>query len=169
VSRWSLDKFAPVRIEGRFWRMLSPRWHHAPLSGDGAARAGGRWNAAGTPALYLSDAHAAAIAEYMQALVHPGTFAPYDVMSEHMLDLADPVVRTAAGIDDALLTLPWRRVRDIYRGVPESWTFADAAMDVGFDGMRVPSTQVLGNTLVLWRWGGAGAKVSIVDPSGLLG
>ena len=149
--------------------MLSPRWQHAPLSGDGAARAGGRWNAAGTPALYLSADHGTAIAEYMQALVHPGTLAPYDVASDRILDLTAPAVRNAAGIDDALLVLPWRRIRDIDHAVPDSWILAEAAIAAGFDGVRVPSTQVRGVNLVLWRWGGKGASVTLVDPQGSLG
>ena len=160
---------ARVRVDGRFWRMLSPRWQHAPQSGDGAARAGGRWNAAGMPALYLSDAHATAIAEYMQALVHPGTLTPYDVAIDAILDLADPAVRAAAGIDAALLTLDWRRVRDIDKARPASWNLAHAAIGAGFDGMRVPSTQTRGLNLVLWRWGGTGNRVDLVDPTGSLG
>ena len=159
---------APTRIEGRFWRMLSPRWQHAPLSGDGAARAGGRWNAAGTPALYLSDTHATAIAEYMQSLVHPGTLTPYDVALGSILDLADPAVQAASGIEAALLTLDWRRVRDIEKARPASWDFAQNAIAAGFDGMRVQSTQTHGLNLILWGWYGAGARVEVVDPTGSL-
>lgn len=148
--------------------MLSPRWQHAPLSGDGAARAGGRWNAIGTPTLYLSDAHATAIAEYMQALVHPGTLTPYDVAFDAILDLADPAVRSAAGIDEAILTLDWRRVRDIDKAHPASWDLAQAAIGAGFDGMRVPSTQTRGLNLILWRWGGPGTDIALIDPTGSL-
>ena len=145
--------------------MLSPRWQHEPLSGAGAARAGGRWNPSGTPALYLSADHGTAIAEYMQALIHPGTLAPYEVEANAILDLTDSTVRASSRIDDSVLTLPWRRIRDIERTVPPSWALATAALGAGFDGCLVPSVQAKGVNLVMWRWNKEGAKVSLVDPT----
>jgi RES domain-containing protein len=120
------------------------------------------------PALYLSADHGTAIAEYMQALIHPGTLAPYDVDTDAILDLTDASVRASVGIDDAVLTLPWRRIRDVERLVPASWTLAKDAHAAGFDGCLVPSTQAKGVNLVLWRWDRAGAKVILVDPIGEL-
>ncbi len=149
--------------------MLSPRWQHAPLSGDGAARAGGRWNPRGVSALYLSANHGTAIAEYMQGLIHPGTLAPFDVESAAILDLTNVAIRTSLAVDDALLHLPWRHARDIARSIPDSWAFADAAIAAGFDGLRVPSVMQRGGVnLVLWRWGETGARVTLVDPHGEL-
>jgi RES domain-containing protein len=49
------------------------------LFGAGAARAGGRWDEPGQPALYVPDSHATAIAEYQQALPRPGTLTAFDV------------------------------------------------------------------------------------------
>ena len=149
--------------------MLSPRWHNDPLSGEGAARSGGRWNARGMPALYLSATHATAIAEYMQALIHPGTLTPYAVRSTAIVDLTDPDVSKHLGVDKTLLQLSWRFVRDIERRDPESWLFARDALEAGFEGMRVGSVQDGGTNLVLWRWGGEGATVRVVDPQGDLG
>ena len=148
--------------------MLSPRWHHEPLSGAGAARAGGRWNAPGMAALYLSEDHATAIAEYMQALVHPGTLTPYDIGATAILDLTDPALRARLGIEEGLLDLPWRRIRDVERQAPESWALAQAAVAAGFEGCLVPSVQRHGRNLVLWRWGAGGAAVAVVDPGGTL-
>lgn len=164
--RWALVDAPRTSVIGRWWRMLSPRWHHAPLSGAGAARAGGRSNAPGMPALYLSADHATAIAEYMQSLIHPGTLAPYDVEAEAILDLSDADVRKQAGIEDRILTLPWRRIRDIDRAEPASWHLAHEAMAAGFSGCRVPSVQCGGVNLVLWCWGEAGARVKLIDPTG---
>jgi RES domain-containing protein len=88
--------------------MLAPRWAWEPLSGAGAARAGGRLNVPGQAALYLSDSHATAIAEYQQDLPRPGTLTAYDVDARAVLDLADPSVRQAIGVDDQFLRQPWK-------------------------------------------------------------
>jgi RES domain-containing protein len=147
--------------------MLSPRWASQPLSGEGEALRGGRWNAAGQPALYLSETHGAAIAEYLQSLVRPGLLTPYDVDSPDILDLVDPAVRAAAQVDNALFGLEWRRIRDVERRRPVSWDLAEAAAAAGFTGLRVPSAQSPGGVnLVLWRWGEAGgASVTAIDPN----
>jgi RES domain-containing protein len=118
------------------------------------------------PALYLSADHGTAIAEYMQALIHPGTLAPYDVDAEAILDLTDPAVRASVGMDDAVLTLPWRRIRDIECRAPASWALAQDALAAGFSGCLVPSIQVKGVNLVLWSWDKGGAKVTLIDPVG---
>ncbi|GGI91597.1 hypothetical protein GCM10007973_29840 [Polymorphobacter multimanifer] len=166
MNRWALADAPRKAIAGRWWRMLSPRWHHDPLSGAGAARAGGRWNAPGMAALYLSADHGTAIAEYMQALIHPGTLAPYYVKADAILDLTDADVRKQAGIEQSMLTLPWRRIRDIDRAEPASWHMAREALLAGFAGCRVPSVQGRGINLVLWCWGEIGAQVTLIDPTG---
>jgi RES domain-containing protein len=62
-------------ISQRCWRILAPKWAHDPLSGDGAARFGGRFNPKGIPALHVSESIDTAFAEYQQdLLVRPGTF-----------------------------------------------------------------------------------------------
>jgi RES domain-containing protein len=166
LSGWTFAK-APVRnITGRFWRMLAPRWSYEPLSGAGAAARGGRWNAPGQPALYLSAEHATAVAEYTQALVRPGTLTPYDVSAEAVLDLTDAAVRAVLSLDEALLRLAWRRIRDVEHGRPKTWDFALAAAKSGIGGLLVPSTQAVGVNLVLWRWNVAeGARITVVDPA----
>jgi len=141
--------------------------HHRPSTcslGAGAARNGGRWNAPGVPALYMSATHSTAIAEYMQSLVRPGTLVAYQVRSAAILDVTDLDVRTRVGINETLLTLDWRHVRDIHRGTPPSWDFAGQAIAAGVDGMRVRSVQNSGHNLVLWRWGEQGAEVELIDP-----
>jgi RES domain-containing protein len=120
------------------------------------------------PTLYLSTNHATAIAEYMQAIIHPGTLAPYEVVAEALLDLTNASVRLNAGIDEEILKLPWRQLRDVDKCEPESWALARAAFAAGFDGLVVQSTQGPGANLVLWRWNGEGARVDVVDPTGLL-
>jgi len=167
VPTWRVDAAAKVRVQGRLWRMLSPRWAHDPLSGAGAARFGGRWNARDRPALYLSEDHGTAIAEYMQGFVHPGTLTPYTLDVERVLDLTDAATRSTVGVDVDSLALHWRTVRDVDKGMPASWTFSEAAVDAGFDGLRVRSAQATGWNIVLWRWNvDKHSRATVVDPDG---
>jgi RES domain-containing protein len=147
--------------------MLAPRWAFDPLSGAGAARAGGRWNEPGQAALYLSDSHATAIAEYQQALPRPGTLTAYDVDAARILNLAHPNVRRAIGLEDVVLRQPWKHTRDIVQQRPSCWDLAAAAAAQGWQGLCAPSAQAPGMNLVLWRWDGAeGAVVRHIDPLG---
>ena len=164
---WRLEGVGHVAVSGRFWRMLAPRWAFDPLSGAGAARAGGRWNVPGQAALYLSNSHATAVAEYQQHLPRPGTLTAYDVDAQAILDLADPAVRQAIGIGDTFLRQPWKHVRDVERRRPTCWDFVAAVASRGSHGLRVPSVQASGTNLVLWRWNETNAPVvGHIDPLG---
>ena len=164
---WRLEAVGHTAVRGRFWRMLAPRWAWDPLSGAGAARAGGRWNIPGQAALYLSDSHATAIAEYQQNLPRPGTLTAYDVSARAILDLADPSVRQAIDVDDQFLRQPWKHMRDVKRIRPSCWDFVAAATTAGWQGLRVPSAQAVGTNLVLWRWNETDAPiVRHIDPLG---
>ena len=162
---WHLEAAGHAAFRGRFWRMLAPRWAFDPLSGAGAARAGGRWNAPGQAALYFSDSHATAIAEYQQNLPRPGTLTAYDVDAQDILDLCDPAVRQAVGLDEPFLRQPWKQVRDVQRQRPSCWDFVAAVATGGWQGLHVPSVQALGTNLVLWRWNETDAPVvRYIDP-----
>ena len=93
------------------------------------------------PALYLSDNHATAIAEYQQDLPRPGTLTAYDVDAQAILDLANRSVREAIGIDDPFLRQPWKHIRDVEQRRPSSWDFVVAVASRGWHGLRVPSVQ----------------------------
>lgn len=49
------------------WRILKAKHRDQPLSGEGARRAGGRWNPRGVPLVYLADSIALAT---LEVLVH---------------------------------------------------------------------------------------------------
>lgn len=145
--------------------MLSLRWQGEPLSGEGAARFGGRWNRPGQPALYLSADHGTAVEEYHQSLVRPGTLCGFDVTSDAMIDVRDHA-------DTATCLCAWRSIWQMERQDPPTWPFVDRWIEQGAHGALFPSAQRRGGVnLVLWRWNvadGQGARVEPVDPDGEL-
>lgn len=158
----------PRRLDGRFWRVLSPRWAHDPLGGEGAARHGGRWNRPGQVALYLSTRLDTATAEYQQELpTRPGTFVAYDVVGAALYDLTDPGAMSALGVTSGDLAAPWKDIAFVKRRDPPGWLIADR-LGAAADGVLVPSVQRAGGVnLVLWRWNGhAGPTVTFHDPGG---
>lgn len=155
-------------LSGRFWRMHLPMWASEPLSGEGARRHGGRWNAQGMTALYLSATHGTAIAEALQALVQPGTLVPYDVEAAHIIDLTDAAVAQAAGLTPAVVTADWRRLLLIERRRPPTWDVVDRLLAAGAEGALVRSAVGPDPNLVLWRWGESGAEVKVLDPDNVL-
>lgn len=162
----TLERATRRRGPAALLRVLTPRWTAEPLSGAGAAERGGRWNEPGTPALYLSEDHVTAFAEYMQDLERPDLLTPYDGAAEHVVDLCDQGVRSALGVDEPVLLCPWKTIARIERRRPPSWDLAAHLGDA--DGVRVPSAQRPGGViLVLWRWNLAsgGARVVAIDPN----
>ncbi len=128
---------------------------------------GGRWNAAGQAALYVSADHGTAVAEYHQDLPRPGTLTLYDITANGLIDLTDAGARTALGLADDFLRQPWKRQRDVDRLSPPSWDFAVSAAAAGVAGLIVPSAVSSGANLVLWHWNdGEGVTVSAFDPAG---
>jgi RES domain-containing protein len=149
--------------------MLAPKWAHRPLSGDGAASRGGRYNEPGMPALYMSEQFTTAIAEYEQDLgIRPGTLCAYHVDVTPIIDLCDEDVRAAAGVRPDELRCPWKKIAFADKGRPPTWEIARSLFATGAAGVRVPSMQVTdGVNLILWRWNDAPHRsVQALDPLG---
>ncbi len=171
---------APKGVSTRCWRILSPRRQHAPLSGEGAARHGGRWNRPGQTALYLSESVETAFAENQQELgVRPGTFVAYDILGGTIAELTRSDGRIDSGVRilgnlpaqteikfevQDLLT-PWKEAAFVEVHDPVTWGLADMLCGA-FDGVRVPSAQYPGGVnVVLWRWNdGDAPTVTFFDP-----
>jgi RES domain-containing protein len=155
-------------MKARLWRMLTVRWQSQPLSGEGAAKMGGRWNRPGMPALYLSFDHGTAIAEFHQSLVRPGTLTAYDVRAEQIADLTAADAPARFNFDRQVPWCEWRKLWLIDKQEPPTWDLADQLMAQGATGAIMPSVQIKGGrNLVLWRWGeeaGNGAQVRVIDP-----
>ncbi len=122
------------------YRAYDPRWAFDPYSGAGAAKAGGRFNRQGAPAIYLSLELTTAVAEYQQT----SPFLPPFTMATFSADLPPLVDLSAFGSGewDPLWTdwnTPWREM--LLNGIaePPSWVLADMVRDAGVAGIRFPS------------------------------
>ncbi|HTI01545.1 MAG TPA: RES domain-containing protein [Acidisoma sp.] len=141
------------------YRAHHPRWAFSPLSGEGAARHGGRFNPPGMPALYTARRMQTAWAEAQQAFpfkAQPMTLCAYDVDCTDVLDLTDPGERRAQGTDGTSLACPWEDLASRGRQ-PPSWELAQRLRAAGIAAIIVPSFAA-GATeedvnMVFWDWG----------------
>ena len=67
------------------------------LSGEGAARYGGRWNPKGMPAVYCSENSSLAVLEILANLVRPSTFPNHRILDLHVPDDAIAVISAPVG------------------------------------------------------------------------
>jgi RES domain-containing protein len=152
------------------WRAYVPRWAHAPLSGEGAATFGGRWNAVGQPCLYAACELSTAWAEYNQGFVqHPATLVQLVLTGAKLADLTDREVLTRLDQTMDLHRTQWRADLDEGR-TPLTHALAARLQRDGYDGVIYPSFMSPGGTCVaLWRWNGDDTPtLSVIDPEGRL-
>lgn len=162
MKRSRLDAGTPL------FRAHNPRWSFQPLSGAGAARAGGRFNRPGTPALYMSLEEATSAAEYRQDndLTEPYLLVAYIANLPELIDL-----RLLDDTWDPLWndwTCDWRQM--FVDGMePPSWNLGDAILDAGEIGLIFPSVaQVGGFNIVLFTDRLQADWLQPHDPNGLL-
>jgi RES domain-containing protein len=164
-----------LRFQGVCYRAHDPRWAWAPISGEGAAIHGGRFNPKGVPALYLASTVEGMYAEMGHGFVRrfePLTVCSYDLDIEDMADLRTPSARDEAGVALTDMTSPW--LLDIADGRrPKSWDVAQRLIDEGVAGALVPSFAIGARpdqfNAVLWKWSAEPPhRVTVFDPSGRL-
>jgi RES domain-containing protein len=147
------------------YRALHPAWAFAPLSGEGAAQNGGRWNRKGQQALYLSTDPMTALAEYNQDfLFRPVTLAQYRVTQAKLADLSDSETLKNLGLSLDIHSTAWRALT-LEGKEPATWHIADTLMSQGIDGVLFPSVaSPLGRCVALWHWNeNAGPQISVSD------
>jgi RES domain-containing protein len=160
---------------GLLYRALNPVQARAPLSDEGARRHGGRFNARGTPALYLSLSPATALREAIQVgALQPTVLVTYQGNLARLVDGRDPAALAPWGATPGNLADPdWRGGMLSLRSTPTQALAARLA-GAGNAGLIVPSYArgaVAGDVnLVLWRWNtGDGDMLTVIDDEGLLG
>ena len=146
----------------------------SPLSGDGAAIRGARFNPKGIPTLYLSTSLEGAVTEASQGFghkIHPLTICSYEVDCEDVADLTDDASRNMHGISLDAMADAWASALAENRR-PASWTVYDR-LSGNCSGILVPSfahrAPAAIRNLVLWDWSSDPPhQVKVVDPAGRL-
>ncbi len=159
------------RYQGLVYRGHNPQWQHAPESGEGAARNGGRWNPVDRPALYTSERFETAWLEAQQGFpfkTQPLTLCTYNVDCGPLLDLCDPAIRERVRSNpEEWMHEAWLD-KKMRRQPVSAWEVAEQLIKEGFAGIRVPS-QVKGATdrdinIVFWKWTRwTPTKVRVID------
>ena len=126
---------------GRAYRAHDPRWAWSPTSGEGARANGGRFNRAGTAALYMSLDLDTALCEARQGFddrLPPLTIVDYDIDVDPVADLTDASKLDQYGLAGDMLNCPWKRLALDGEPVP-IWAIADLLLALGFAGIIAQS------------------------------
>jgi RES domain-containing protein len=164
-----------LKWKGTCYRAHDPKWAWTPISGDGAAAKGGRFNPIGTPALYLALSVEGMLVEMGHGFAHrfdPLTICAYSVDVDDIADLRTESGRAAEKIDLAAMACPWAYGLASGRP-PASWEIAKRLIAKGAAGILAPSFATGARpdmaNLVLWRWGPEPPHmVEVHDPTGRL-
>jgi RES domain-containing protein len=169
-----------VPFVGTVYRATSPKYATEAdlLTGEGSRRYAGRWSPTGLAVVYAAMTPEAAMAE---SLAHnryygipvedamPRTFAGIQVRLNVVLDLRAGEIRQRLQFSERhMLGLDWRKELEAGRQ-PVSQTIGQAAYEVGFEGLIVPSAaRPKGhNLLVFPNKLRQSSKIAILNPEHL--
>ncbi len=160
-----------VTYRGLLYRALNPLYAADPLSGRGAELFGGRFNARGVPALYLSLTPATAIREANQVgTLQPTMLLCYAADIARVFDARDATLLSTYDADPASIADPaWRdRMRD--GGPAPTRALAARLVSDGYSGLLVRSfakgAVETDLDLVLWAW--TPSSLRVIDDEGRL-
>ena len=157
------------------YRAHDPRWAFKPMSGEGAAIRGARFNPKGIPALYLGLSIMTAVKEANQGFAHridPCVLCSYEIDCNDVADLTTEKGRGKHSVELDEMACAWATA--LANGDrPASWSVYDRLYAQGAAGILVPSfapgAETADVNLVLWDWGpDLPHKVGVFDPSGRL-
>lgn len=160
-----------MRFVGTGYRAHDPRWAFKPISGDGAAIRGARFNPRSVPALYLGLSIMTAVKEANQGFAHridPCVLCSYDIDCHDIVDLTTQQGREEFSVSFDDMACAWALA--LSDGVrPPSWAIHDRLREKGAAGILVPSFAPGAGAddinLVLWVWGANPPhKVTVFDP-----
>ncbi len=159
---------------GTLFRALNPVWARNPLSGEGAAQFGGRFNPKGMAALYTSLKPETAMREANQVgAFQPITLVAYRAEIRNVFDATDPDNLNAIGMTLSEIGDPsWRNVMLSGNIAPTQRLALDLTAQ-GYAGILVPSFaphgQLGAQNLVLWQWGNEPpVRLQLIDDQGRL-
>jgi len=161
-----------LRFVGTCYRAHDPQWSFRPISGEGAAIRGARFNPKGVPTLYLALGIMTAVKEANQGFAHridPCVLCSYEVHCADIVDLRTAEGREAARVTFDDMACAWMGfLADGKR--PPSWAIHKRFVADGKAGILVPSfapgADELDQNLVLWNWGDQlPCRVAVIDPS----
>jgi RES domain-containing protein len=147
------------------WRAFVPRWAYLPLSGEGAARFGGRWNPVGAPTIHAARELSTAWAEYNQGFVqHPALVVQLELTGARLADLTKSEMLEQLGVHADIHRCEWRTALDEGK-TPETHLLRERLLGENH-GVIYPSFMSPGGTCVaLWRWNESGApRLQAIDP-----
>jgi RES domain-containing protein len=164
-----------MRFVGTAYRGHDPRWSFRPLSGEGAAIHGGRFNPQGLPTLYLALDVVTAVNEANQGFLRkldPLVLCSYEVDCTEVFDLRTPAGQAAEEVTADEMACGWLRIAKS-GAEPPTWTLARRLIAKGGAGALVPSyapgASPQAANLVLWTWTDRPPhQVHVHDPSGRL-
>lgn len=153
---------------GTLYRSLNPLYARQPLSGEGAARFGGRFNPRGVAALYTALSIGTAIREANQVGdLQPTTLVAYRAEIRNLFDCRDPAALANHGITpDRLADPAWREEMRKHEQAPTQ-EFAQRLFAAGHPGLLVRSFARGARpdelNIVLWRWRDGDAHLAVID------
>lgn len=162
------------RYAGPLYRALNPVYARAPLSGQGAAIHGGRFNPKGMPALYTALDPATALREANQVgSLQPTVLVSYKADIGPIFDTRTTTELDRHKLSSETLSDPGWRAKMLGGQLVPTQDFARALINAGFAGLLIRSfakgASADNLNIVLWRWTGAGCALDVVDDENRLG